>query len=376
MNLLSITTDRRLFEEDSNVRRRVLGYSKYFDRMDIIVFTRKNLKLGSDNLKLAENIFIYPTNSSLKLFYIYDAFRIIKKVIHNSNLVASNSIITAQDPFETGLVGVLIKFFYRFPLHVQVHTDLMHRYFRQSSLLNRLRFFMAKFILRYADRVRAVSERIKKSIGRFSKNIDVLPIKTEIFDNLGEGAQKPFPFTLLAVCRLEKEKNIGAVFKVIKNLKEKNIGLCLVGDGSQKSNLEKMAKNMGISDKVIFTGWKNNLAPYYKMADVFISASLYEGYGISTVEAAYSGKPLILSETGTAREIFRENESAFICDAKDLTCFTQGILKIYRDKNLAENMGQSAKIIAHRHLSSKDNYFRDYADSIIRTANNLELPKK
>ena len=99
MNLLSITTDRRLFEEDSNVRRRVLGYSKYFDRMDIIVFTRKNLKLGSDNLKLAENIFIYPTNSSLKLFYIYDAFRIIKKVIHNSNLVASNSIITAQDPF-------------------------------------------------------------------------------------------------------------------------------------------------------------------------------------------------------------------------------------------------------------------------------------
>ena len=372
MRVISIGTDRKLFEENSAVRQRIIEYGKLFDELHIIVFATKSLGLGAKSLKIAENVFVYPTNSKNKLLYIWDAFFIGKAL--SSKLKSSSCVVTTQDPFETGFVGSLLKLFFNLPLHVQVHTDLMHKYFRQSSVLNRTRFLMAEFILKYADRVRVVSERIKKSINLFSKNIDVLPIKTEIKEDFEEKIEKPFAFTLLMVCRLEKEKNIETVFNAIKNL-DKNIGLCIVGDGSQKALLEKTAKDLSVSEKVVFVGWKNNLAPYYKMADVFVSASLYEGYGISTVEAAYFGKPLILSRTGVAEEIFssqgEDSRSAFICDAKDFSCFAQSILEVYQDRNLAERMEQSAKMLADKHLNSISIYFKEYADSIIKTASSF-----
>jgi glycosyltransferase involved in cell wall biosynthesis/putative flippase GtrA len=380
MKVISIGTDRKLFEEESAVKQRQIKYGKFFDELHIVVFTPNDTKF--QNQKLSNNVFLYPTRSKTKIriLCICDFIRIIDKILKNYG--KDNVILTCQDPFETGITGAFAKLFFNLPLHIQVHTDLMHKYFRQSSLLNRTRFFMAEFVLKYSDRVRVVSERIKKSIESFSQNIDVLPIKTEIPQ---EGVQeqsldikKPFPFTLLMVCRLEKEKNIETVLMAIKNLEDsissadiKNIGLCVVGDGSQKSNLEKIAEDFGISEKVVFAGWKNNLAPYYKMADVFVSSSLYEGYGISTMEAAYFGKPLILSETGVSGEIFKENRSAFICDAQNSTCFTKSILNIYRDKILAKKMGQSAKITAEEHLSSERNYFGEYADSVKKAASDF-----
>ena len=303
-----------------------------------------------------------------KLFYVTDALFIIKKLAKNSH----NFIITCQDPFETGIVGAFAKMFFNLPLHVQVHTDLMNKYFRQTYFLNRIRYFMAEFVLKYSDRVRVVSERIKKSIDKFSKNIDVLPIKVKIETESGEKIKKPFAFTLLMVCRLEKEKNMETVFQTVKNLNNKNIGLCIVGDGSQKEILKQTAKDLGISDRVIFAGWQDDLAPYYKIADVFVSSSLYEGYGISTMEAAYFEKPLILSDTGVAGEIFKNNESAFVCDAKDGACFAEKVLNIYQDKNLAQKIGQSAKLAADKHLNSERDYFYDYADSVLKTANGFK----
>lgn len=384
MRVISIGTDGKLFEEGSAVRRRVIECGKFFDELHIIVFsTRKSQTLNSryqinSKIQISENVFVYSTNSRNKLFYLIDALKISKKIIHNSKFVIHNSVITCQDPFESGLTGALLKLFFNLPLHIQVHTDLMHKYFRQESFLNKARFFVSEFVLKYSDSVRVVSERIKKSIEQFSKNTDVLPIKISQGLTLGNGdpkvrpLEKPFSFTLLMVCRLEKEKNIETILQAIKNSEDRNIGLCVVGDGSQRLYLENMAKNIGILDRVIFAGWQNNLAPYYKMADAFVSASLYEGYGISTVEAAYFGKPLILSDTGVAGEIFKNNESAFVCDAKDENCFAQNILKIYKDKNLAQKMGRSAQMAADKHLNSENNYFKEYADSIIKTADNFK----
>jgi glycosyltransferase involved in cell wall biosynthesis len=256
MKVLTISTDNKIFEENSAVRQRMVEYGKLFEELHIVVFALKNMKLNAKNLKIGNNIWLYPTNSVSKAFYIWDAFGIGK--ILGSKLKFSNCVISSQDPFETGLAGALIKLFCGLPLQVQIHTDLMHKYFRQSSVLNRIRFFVAEFILRDADRVRVVSERIKKSISHFSQNVDVLPIKMEIKEGFEEEIKKPFPFTLLMVCRLEKEKNIETVLQAIKNLNNENIGLCVVGDGSQKAYLEKMAKNMDISEKIIFVGWQNN----------------------------------------------------------------------------------------------------------------------
>lgn len=370
MKVISIGTDKKIFDENSAVRQRQIEYGKFFDEVHLVVFTPNNAKF--QNQKISDNVFLYPTKSKVRIFYIFDFLRIIKKILKNSG--KNNFVLTCQDSSETGIVGVFAKLLFNLPLHIQIHTDLMNKYFWQSSLSNKTRFLMSEFVIKYSDRVRVVSERVKKSIEQFSKNVDVLPIKMEIKTESEMEIKKPFPFTLLMVCRLEKEKNIEVVLRAIKNLNE-NVGLCIVGDGSQKAYLEQVAKDFGISERIVFVGWQNDLAPYYKMADAFISASLYEGYGISTIEAAYFGKPLILSETGIAEEIFKKNESAFICDAKNSVCFSQKISALYENKNLADKMGQFAKAAAENHLNSGKNYFKEYADSIIKTADGFKKKK-
>ena len=378
MKVISIGMGQKIFEENSAVRQRMIEYGKMFDQLHLVVFTPNDSKF--ENQTLSRNVFLYPSKSKIRAFYVFDFIKIIAKIF--KKIGKNNVVITCQDPFETGIVGALIKLFYNLPLHIQVHTDFAHKYFRESSMLNKIRFLMAEFVLKYSDRVRVVSERIKKSIESYSKNIDVLPIKMEIFQGQSLEIKKLFPFMLIMVCRLEKEKNIEMVLKVLKNLNNKDMGLCLVGDGSERNRLEKMAQNMGIFEQIYFAGWQNNLTPYYQMADAFVSTSFYEGYGVSTIEAASCGLPLILSDTGVAGEVFsavggsasggKDQRSAFICDAKDEKCFTQSILKIYEDQGLREKMGEVAKEVAQKHLATLDDYFKKYADSILKTSENLK----
>ena len=124
MKIISIGTDRKLFEENSVVRQRQIEYGKFFDEMHIVVFTTRVMNYES-RIKLSENVFVYSTNFRNKLFYLTDTLKISKKIIGNSK----DFVVSTQDPFETGLVGALLKLFFDLPLHVQVHTDLMHKYF-------------------------------------------------------------------------------------------------------------------------------------------------------------------------------------------------------------------------------------------------------
>lgn len=370
MKIISISTDRNIFEENSTVRKRMIEYGEMFDELHIVVFTTRFVNYKSQ-IALPNNVFVYATNSRNRAFYIIDALKISKTIIHNSYPIIHNFVISCQDPFETGMVGALLKLFFNLPLHIQVHTDFANKYFRRVSLLNKIRFFMAEFILKYSDRVRVVSERIKKSIEKFSENIDVLPIKVEILQiEPPKNFPKVSPWEILAVCRLEKEKNLITAIRAFKIVSDEfsEISFVIVGDGSERKNLEKLRDNLRLKDKVIFAGWQNNPNNYYQNANIYISTSLYEGYGISIMEAAYFGIPLILSDTGLAGDIFRNGDSAFICDATDLKCFAQNILKLYSNKNLTKQMGQRAKEKAGQHLNLNKNYFEEYANSINKTA--------
>ena len=360
---------QKIFEENSAVRQRMIEYGKIFDELHLVVFTPDLDKF--ENQTLSRNVFLYPSKSKVRVFYVFDFIKIIRKILKNSG--KDNVVLTCQDPFETGIVGAMVKLFFGLPLHIQIHTDLAHKYFKGSSLLNKIRFIMSEFTLRYSDRVRVVSERIKKSIETFSKNIDVLPIYTKLqcsYDRKKSVISENLnSLNILTVCRLEKEKNLEIAAKAFKRVLDLGVlaNFTIVGDGGERKNLENLCRELGIEKKVIFAGWQNNLEKYYEESDIYISTSLYEGYGMSMVEAGTYGLPLVISNTGVAGEVFKDGEEAFVCDAKDLNCFTQSILKIYRDKNLAQKMGQSARESAYRHLQSEKDYFKNYADSITKT---------
>lgn len=365
MKVISIGTDRKIFEDGSIVRERQIEYGKLFEELHLIVFTPNNVKFQDQ--KLSPNVFIYPTKTRLRFFYFFDFLRIVKNIKKNKN--KNDFVLSTQDPFETGLVGLILKLVYRLPLQIQVHTDFANRYFITHSSLNFIRFPLGLITLSFADSIRTVSERIAKSVHSLSHNISVLPvftIKSESGNSKSEIGTEKEAIKFLTVCRLEKEKDLETAIIAFKKVLDTGMKaeFIVVGDGSQRNNLENLCRELKIENEIKFEGWQNNLNKYYGKADIYISTSLYEGYGMSMVEAASFGLPLVISEAGVAGDYFRDEENAFVCRPKDLESIAQGMIKLSSSLELRKIMGGKARIEVKRREINKEEYLLKYKESL------------
>ena len=241
MKIISIGSDRNLFNERSEARARIGEYGKLADEMHIIVFNRKP---GFEKQNFG-NIYLYPTNSKSKLFYIFDAIKI------GSCMIKKNGewLVMAQDPFEAGIAGYRIAKKLKQPLQLQVHTDFLNPYFKKESLLNRIRVSIAKILIPRADSIRVVSERIKHSLNSVfrvpNSKISVLPVFIDVQKIQKSPAKislrkkySQFDFIILMVSRLTREKNIGLAIEAMAEITKKypKTGLVIVGNGPEKEN--------------------------------------------------------------------------------------------------------------------------------------------
>lgn len=96
----------------------------------------------------------------------------------------------------------------------------------------------------------------------------------------------------------KESKNQKFLLKIVKVLKERNkdVKLLLVGDGSMRDELENMCKDLDISDRVIFTGTRDDIDVILNSMDVFVFPSTFEGLGLVLLEAQAAGLPCVVSE--------------------------------------------------------------------------------
>ncbi|MDO8562158.1 MAG: glycosyltransferase, partial [bacterium] len=176
---------------------------------------------------------------------------------------------------------------------------------------NRLRVLVAGFVLRRASRIRVVSERIKTSLEKkyhLRAPVTVLPsfVDVELFrdakveENLAKRFAE-FKTKLLVVSRLEPEKNVGLAIRAFAKSAIEDSCLIILGEGREKESLQKLSEKVGLSKWVFFEGAEAPIK-YYKLADLVLAPSLYEGYGMVIVEALASGVPVLSTDVGIARE--------------------------------------------------------------------------
>jgi glycosyltransferase involved in cell wall biosynthesis len=297
MRLLSIGTDRKLFEQGCLVRGRQESYARHLGAIDTIVFTRgeqfQTTAFGS--------VTVYPTRSWSKILYGWDAWRIAA----NRDVP---DVITTQDPFETGLVALYISWRLGVPLHVQVHTDFTSREFAHASFANWVRSKIAWFVLGRASRIRTILERTTDAIrgGGVTAPISTLPIFVDV-ERLAAIPRKKHPkwkIALLAIGRFEKEKRFEIAIDALAAARAKghDVGLTLVGDGSLRAWYYQYAQRLRVADRLEVVGWKNDLDRHYSEADIVIVPSLYEGYGLVIIEALAAGIPVLSTNVGVAKE--------------------------------------------------------------------------
>jgi len=276
------------------------AYAENFGALDII-----GLSFKRDAAQPAESgaLHVYPTNSSTRLSYLFDALRIAKAI-------PPPRVVSVQDPFEVGCIGWLIARYFHAPLHVQVHTDFLSAEYTKNPL-DHLRRLLARFVLSRASRIRVVSERIKTSLEtcfHVHMPITVLPIFVDIVQCKslsvpGELATKfeRYKTKLLVVARLEKEKNVRLALASFAQAAPQDACLIVVGDGREREQLALFAQELKISGRVFLEGERDARA-YYAVADLVLVPSRYEGYGLVIVEALAAGKPVLATDVGVARE--------------------------------------------------------------------------
>lgn len=374
MHILSIGSDRKLFESGSAVAARSIEYGKKLRHLSIVVFSLKSQ--GFTPLKLSPEVTVYPTNSMNRFLFVSDAIRIGKEVVVKEKFVRGESVVTCQDPFESGLVGWRIARKFRLPLHLQVHTDFLSPYFK-TSILQRIRVMLGKFLLLRARGVRVVSKRITTSFKthgvRLMCDPQILPIRITLpavsAPTGGPSLFPEFKFVILMVSRLEKEKRIKDALTAFKQIHSTYpyTGLVIAGSGSEKSALEGYAGELGVASSVRFLGWREDTASLFASADVFLSTSEYEGYGMSVIEAGLAGVPVVTTDVGVAGEVLVDGKNSYIVSVGD----TMGIIARVSEL-IAHNERRSVLSMALQEdiralVPSRENYEDAYVSGLKQT---------
>jgi glycosyltransferase involved in cell wall biosynthesis len=129
--------------------------------------------------------------------------------------------------------------------------------------------------------------------------------------------------------RLVEKKNFGDLIKVFALLYNdyKNAELTIIGDGKERSNLEKLIKSLNLENVIHLPGLVSNPYDYYSDADVFVQTSLYEGFGYVLPEAMACGTPVVAyNSKGAMSEILDNGKYGILITPGDLNALKKAII--------------------------------------------------
>ncbi|MDW7730295.1 MAG: glycosyltransferase family 4 protein [Bacillota bacterium] len=267
-------------------------------------------------------------------------------------------IIHVHSPFLLGSLGARAARRHRLPLIFTFHTlyDQYVHYFpfaeeasRQvvqaigRDFCNRCNMVVApsQLVVNYLRRigVKAPIENIPTGVDLEEfRNLD----KYWLRDNYGIKDKEK---VLLFVGRLGKEKNVTFLLKSFEMIlnRHPDTKLVMVGAGPQDKYLEKMCKEAGIRDKVIFTGVlpRNLIVHCYASSDLFVFPSVTETQGLVIGEAKATGLPVVAVRAFGPAEMVKHGEDGLLTDPS-LPAFTNAILELLEDSKMHKKMSRQA----------------------------------
>lgn len=157
--------------------------------------------------------------------------------------------------------------------------------------------------------------------------------------------EQPDCLHVLQVGNLEPRKGYKYTIEALARLNGKNISIfvCCAGTGVERTELEKLAREMNVSGSIRFLGVRKDVKQLLKAADVFIMPSLYEGLSIAMLEAMSMELPVIASSVGGAPEVIEDGKSGFLIPPRDADALAEKLMILADDKRPPENMGKEAR---------------------------------
>jgi len=147
------------------------------------------------------------------------------------------------------------------------------------------------------------------------------------------------------VGRFFAEKNLFSLLESFAQASKcaNKMKLVLVGTGPLEEQLRTFCHELSIDDRVVFTGFRDDVNQLLSALDVFVLPSYTEGCPTALLEAMASGKAIISSNIPSIKEIVRHGKEAILVDPYDAKELKQAILLLYSNSNLRAELGHNAE---------------------------------
>jgi len=182
---------------------------------------------------------------------------------------------------------------------------------------------------------------------RFSVKGDTSRIRREL--GIGESER-----IIGSIGRLTKQKGMAHLIRAFTTVaaRDANTRLVIVGDGELRLELERLCRELGVREKVVFMGIRMDVPVLLSLFDVFAIASLWEGQPIAIMEAMAAGKPIVATDVGGNSEILAGGKYGLLVPAGDAEALAASIARLLVDKSLASKLAGEARAFALRELGA------------------------
>lgn len=149
--------------------------------------------------------------------------------------------------------------------------------------------------------------------------------------------------TLVHIGRFTEQKNHALLLRSFQRILavHPQCRLLLLGDGELRQEMEALAAQLRIQDRVCFLGSQDKVYPWLNQADIFLLPSRYEGMPMTLIEAMGTGLPIVASAVGGVPDMLTDGESALLtpCDEE---AAAQAVLRLLADEGLRASLGKAA----------------------------------
>jgi len=207
------------------------------------------------------------------------------------------------------------------------------------------------FMERYTDWNVAVSEAVKKFLiarGFRKDRLSVIPngINPEFLRLSPIKKPRGLPLILGSVGSLNRVKNYAGMLKALAQVKEKEPDLDfhyqIIGEGPQRSYLEKLVRRLKINHIVHFQGRVESVGERLQHMSIFLNVSFSESFGLAVGEAMAVGVPVIVSKIDSLKNLVGRKAGIFVNPRKSDE-IAEAVIKLLEDEKLRERLGNAGK---------------------------------
>ncbi len=135
--------------------------------------------------------------------------------------------------------------------------------------------------------------------------------------------------------------------------KRNDVSALLVGDGFGKADMVKLATDMGLRDRVVFAGVREDVPQILNLIDIFALSSDWEGLPMTILEAMACGKPVVSTDVGGVREAVVNGETGLLVPPRKPDLLAEAILRLVGDPDLRSAMGRKGRELLLQRFSAE-----------------------